>query len=196
MQRDRRFESYQDVELNYEQRPSYWVEPTSDWGDGVVELIELATKDETADNIVAAFVPRAPLEAGKDLTFSYRLHALDNGLELHPLAYAVNTFSAPARALGSAEAGKALARRLIVDFAGGELDYFLHDPGLLHIETWARSAAVQRKFVVPNSAIKGMRVMLDVEFEKDSVGIVGATLRAGGRLLTETWTYAWRFYDL
>jgi glucans biosynthesis protein len=33
MQRDRRFESYQDIELNYEQRPSYWIEPTSDWGD-------------------------------------------------------------------------------------------------------------------------------------------------------------------
>jgi glucans biosynthesis protein len=196
MQRDRRFESYQDIELNYEQRPSYWVEPTSDWGDGVVELVELATKDETADNIVAAFVPRAPLEAGRDLSFSYRMHALDAGLDLHPLAYVVNTFSAPARALGSGEANKALTRRLIVDFAGGDLDYFLQDPGLVQVETAARGANVVRKLVVPNLAIKGMRAMLDVEFEKDKVGIVQATLRSGGKLLTETWSYAWRFYDL
>jgi glucans biosynthesis protein len=196
MQRDRRFESYQDIELNYEQRPSYWIEPTSDWGGGVVELIELATKDETADNIVAAFVPHAPLEAGKDLSLSYRMRSLDAALDLHSLGYVVSTFSAPARALGSAEAERALARRLIVDFAGGDLDYFLNDPGLVQVETTTQSASVLRKFVVPNPAIKGLRVMLDVQFEKDKVGIVGAALRSAAKPLTETWTYAWRFYDL
>jgi glucans biosynthesis protein len=55
---------------------------------------------------------------------------------------------------------------------------------------------VHRKFVVPNPAIRGLRVMIDVQFEKDRVGIVGAMLRSGGRPLTETWSYAWRFYDL
>jgi glucans biosynthesis protein len=195
MQRDRKFESYQDVELNYEERPSYWVEPTSDWGNGVIELVELATKDETADNIVCAFVPNAPLEAGKELSFSYRMRALDAGLHLHPLGCVVNTFSAPARALGSAEFDRALTRRLIIDFAGGDMDYFLQDPGLVQVETTAQSANVLRKFVVQNPAIRGMRVMLDVEFEKDQVGVVGATLRSGGRLLTETWSYAWRFYN-
>ena len=195
MQRDRRFDSYQDIELNYEQRPSYWIKPTGDWGNGVVELVELATKDETADNIVAAFVPSAPLEAGKDLSFSYRMTSLEAGLALHPLAYGVNTFSAPARALGSAEARRALTRRLIVDFAGGDLDYFLQDPVLVQVEASARSASVLRKFVVPNPAIKGMRVMLDVEYEKDTVGVVRASLRSGSRALSETWTYAWRFYD-
>jgi hypothetical protein len=38
--------------------------------------------------------------------------------------------------------------------------------------------------------------MLDVQFEKDKVGIVGAALRSAARPLTETWTYTWRFYDL
>jgi glucans biosynthesis protein len=195
MQRDRRFDSYQDIELNYEQRPSYWIEPTSDWGNGVVELVELATKDETADNIVAAFVPGAPLEAGKDFGFSYRMLSLDAGLELHSLAHAVNTFSAPARALGSSEATKALTRRLIVDFAGGDLDYFLQDPGLVQLDAGARNASVVRKFIVPNLAIRGMRAMLDVQFEKDTVGVVRASLRAGAKPLSETWSYAWRFYD-
>jgi glucans biosynthesis protein len=195
MQRDRRFESYQDIELNYEERPSYWIEPTSDWGSGVVELVELATKDETADNIVAAFVPSAPLEAGKELSFSYRMRSLGAGLDLHPLGYAVSTFSAPARALGSAEAQKALTRRLIVDFAGGDLDYYLTDPGLVQVEMTAQSASVLRKFVAPNPAIKGLRVMLDVEFEQDKVGIVSAVLRSAGRPITETWSYAWRFYN-
>jgi len=47
MQRDRSFESYQDLELGYESRPSYFVEPKGDWGPGRVELIELSTPDET-----------------------------------------------------------------------------------------------------------------------------------------------------
>jgi glucans biosynthesis protein len=195
MQRDRRFESYQDIELNYEQRPSYWIEPTSDWGDGAIELVELATKDETADNIVVAFVPKASLEEKKELSFSYRMRSLDAGLELHQMGHAVATFSAPARALGSSEASRALARRLIVDFAGGDLDYFLADPTLLQLETTAQSASVLRKFIVPNPAIRGIRIMLDVQFEKDKVGVVGASLRSGNRVLTETWSYAWRFYD-
>jgi glucans biosynthesis protein len=195
MQRDRRFESYQDIELNYEQRPSYWIEPISDWGGGVVELIELATKDETADNIVVAFVPKAPLEERKELSFSYRMRSLDAGLDLHRLGHALATFSAPARALGSSEASQALTRRLIVDFAGGELDYFLQDPGLLQLETSAQSAAVVRKFIASNPAIRGMRIMLDVQFEKDKVGVVSASLRSGSRVLTETWSYAWRVYD-
>ncbi len=196
MQRDRRFESYQDIELNYEQRPSYWIEPTSDWGDGVVELVELATKDETADNIVAAFVPKAPLEPGKEVSFSYRMRSLGSGIDLHGQGHVIGTFSAPARALGSAESHNELTRRLMIDFAGGDLDYFLQDPSLLQVDTAAQNAAIVRKFVVPNPAIKGMRVMIDVQFEKDKVGILGAALRSGSRMLTETWSYAWRFYDV
>ena len=53
MQRDRSFEHYQDLDLNYELRPSYWVEPREGWGEGRVELVEIPTSDETNDNIVA-----------------------------------------------------------------------------------------------------------------------------------------------
>jgi len=195
MQRDRKFDSYQDIELNYEQRPSYWIEPINDWGDGVVELVELATKDETADNIVAAFVPKAPLQAGEDLAYSYRMTSLDAGVDLHRLAYAANTFSAPARALGSSEAEWALTRRLMIDFVGGQMDYYLKDAGLIRVDASALSAKVVRTFVVPNPALGGIRVMLDVQFEKDTIGVIRAALRSGDKLLTETWTYAWRFYN-
>jgi len=34
-----------------------------------------------------------------------------------------------------------------------------------------------------------------VQYEKDKVGIVTASLRSGNRVLTETWSYAWRLYD-
>ncbi len=60
MQRDRTFEHYQDLDLAYELRPSYWIEPQGDWGEGVVELIEIPTTDETNDNIVALWAPKTP----------------------------------------------------------------------------------------------------------------------------------------
>ena len=84
---------------------------------------------------------------------------------------------------------------LFIDFAGGDLDYFLQDPGLVQVDAGARGASVLRKFVVANPAIRGMRAMLDVQFEKGTVGVARASLRSGGKLLSETWTYAWRFYD-
>ncbi|MGE0626399.1 MAG: glucan biosynthesis protein [Hyphomicrobiaceae bacterium] len=195
MQRDRRFDSYQDIELMYEQRPSYWIEPKGNWGDGVIELVELATKDETADNIVCAFLPKAKVEPGEPFTYGYKMHSLESGLELHNLGHALNTFSAPAGALGSGERSSQLTRRLMIDFVGGEMGYYMNDTRLVQLDTTAAGAKVLRSFVVGNPAARGIRVMVDVEFEPDKVGVIRAALKSNGRTLTETWTYAWRFYN-
>src|SRR5690606_15097149 len=74
MQRDRSFESYQDLEAGYERRPSLWVEPVGDWGPGAVMLFELPTDSEANDNIVAFWRPDAAPGAGKATSFAYRLH--------------------------------------------------------------------------------------------------------------------------
>ena len=58
LQRDRDFDHYQDLDLSYELRPSYFVEPRDSWGEGHVDLVELPTPNETNDNIVASFAPR------------------------------------------------------------------------------------------------------------------------------------------
>ena len=195
MQRDRRYEHYQDIELAYEDRPSYWIEPKEDWGSGVVELVELATKDETADNVVVAFVPDSPLEPGKPFTFSYRIRSMNDGLDLHKLGYVGNTFAAPAFALGSNEQQSANTRRFMVDFTGGDMDYYLKNPSLLKVVASARNATVFRTFLVPNPKGKGFRAMIDVRFEENQVGTVRAYLQAGQKPVTETWTYAWRIYN-
>src|SRR5690606_9832552 len=51
-----------------------WVEPLGDWGEGSVDLVELPTKNEYFDNIVAFWRPKEPLEPGKSYDFAYRLH--------------------------------------------------------------------------------------------------------------------------
>ncbi len=195
VQRDRQFDHYVDIELNYEDRPTYWIQPTHDWGNGVIELIELATKDETADNIVCAFVPDAPLEPGQSFTFSYSIRSLNAGKCPHTLGFAHDTYSAPAVALGSGEEHVELRRRFIVDFTGGNLDYYLKDPSLVRVVASARTAKIIRTFLVPNPKTNGFRAMIDVQFEKDQVGVVDAVLKCDDKTLTETWNYGWRFYN-
>ena len=38
LQRDRNFSDYEDLDLAYELRPSYWIEPHEGWGEGRVEF--------------------------------------------------------------------------------------------------------------------------------------------------------------
>ena len=109
LQRDRNFPDYQDLELAYELRPSYWIEPHEGWGEGRVVLLELPTGDETNDNIVAAWSPKEGLEAGKSLTYGYRDHRADDGPEPdpgRPHDRNLPSRSARARRAGIAPAGR------------------------------------------------------------------------------------------
>src|SRR5271165_2232565 len=76
MQRDRNFSDYQDLDLAYELRPSYWIEPRGAWGEGGVELLELPTADETNDNVVAAWAPKEGLDPSRPLSYAYRITSL------------------------------------------------------------------------------------------------------------------------
>ncbi|CAN5243515.1 glucan biosynthesis protein [soil metagenome] len=72
-QRERSFAAYQDIEANYERRPTLWVEPVGDWGDGAVTLIEIPSDSEINDNIVAYWAPKDPIKAGTEYSLAYRL---------------------------------------------------------------------------------------------------------------------------
>lgn len=74
LQRDRRFSAYEDGEASYHQRPSLWIEPTSDWGAGSVMLMEIPTTNESADNTVALWEPKEVPKAGDRVEFSYKQH--------------------------------------------------------------------------------------------------------------------------
>jgi glucans biosynthesis protein len=192
MQRDRVFEHYQDLDLNYELRPSYWVEPEGEWGEGHVELIELPTTDETNDNIVALWAPRTPLAPGREHVIRYRVSSLGNVDQLHPGGRAVNTYQAKPRALGSGEPVTPGARRFIIDFAGGELGFHMQEPERVEIVPSVSAGRINRAFIVPNPKISGFRAFIDVVMEPGQSGDLRAFLRSGPRALTETWTYPWR----
>jgi glucans biosynthesis protein len=191
VQRDRNFEHYQDIDLSYETRPTYFVEPHGEWGEGRIELLELATKDETADNIVAYWTPKNPPEAGKAFTYSYRIRSLLEASDLSPNGRVKNTWKTAARALGSSEAINIGERRFIIDFTGGDLDFYRRDPNMIEISATASQGKITRTILESNPHIGGIRAMIDVQVEPGQTTDIRAFLHTGPRALTETWIMPW-----
>ena len=191
MQRDRLFDHYQDLEAFYHQRPSYWVEPMKDWGEGRVDLVEIPTDAEVHDNIVALWTPKQPYEMGQEVQFGYRIRALAEGGDLHPGGKVISTFQAPPRASGSPEPSERTARRFLIDFAGGNLSYYLSDSSLIQVVPSASNARIVSTSLIPNEHTGGFRAAIDVKVEPGQSTDLRAFLRAGSRTLTETWIYTW-----
>lgn len=191
LQRDRIFEDYQDLDLAYELRPSYWVEPRAPWGEGRVELVELPTADETNDNIVTAWTSHDPVEAGRTLTYSYSITASLNLSRLSPGGRVSKTFQTQARSLGSSEVVAPGSRRFLIDFSGGDLAYFANEPALVEVVPTSTSGRIIRSFLVPNPHIGGFRAAIDIELPQGQSTDLRAFLKAGSRALTETWTFPW-----
>ncbi len=192
LQRDRNFEDYNDIDLAYELRPSYWVEPHENWGEGRIELLELPTTDESNDNIVASWVPKDPVEAGRTLSYAYRITALLNDARLTPGGRAVATYRTHPRALGSSEPLAPGSTRFIIDFSGGDLAYYQADPSLVQVVPSASNGKITRSFLTANPHIQGFRAGVDVQIEPGQSSDLRAFLKAGNRALTETWTFPWR----
>lgn len=192
MQRDRIFERYEDLEANYELRPGYLVEPVGDWGEGRVELVEIPTDNETNDNIVALWVPAAPVEAGQTLSFNYRIRALSKTDDLHPGAKVINTHQSITKAISAPEQVAPNTRRFIVDFAGGDLAYYLKDPDRVEVVPTISNGRITRTFIVPNPHTRGFRAAMDIEVPPGESTSLRAFLRTGDHALSETWTYPWQ----
>ncbi len=71
MQRDTQLSSYDDYEAHYEKRVSATVKPAGKWGEGAVTLFELPSNQEGFDNIVAFWLPDAPLQPNQGHDFTY-----------------------------------------------------------------------------------------------------------------------------
>ena len=192
MKRDRDFDHYQDLDLAYEMRPSYFVEPRESWGEGRVELVELSTEHETNDNIVASFVPKDAPEPGKLFSYAYRIVASLNPAQLSPNGRTLNTYQTTVAALGLAEPPVPGSRRFIIDFNGGDLAYYAADPELVEVVPSASQGKIVRSFIVPNVHTKGFRAVIDVQLDPGQSADLRAFLRTGTRALTETWTFPWR----
>jgi periplasmic glucans biosynthesis protein len=192
MQRDRSFEHYQDLDLNYELRPSYWVEPLDNWGEGKIELFEIPTSDETNDNIVAQWAPMQALEPGQNRTWRYKITATTDEGEITPGGIARNTYRTKPKALGSSEPVTSTMTRFIIDFTDGQLPFFAKAPDQVQVVPSISAGRIVRTFLVPNPQTGGFRAGIDVDVPVGQSADIRAFLKVGNKALTETWTYPWR----
>ncbi len=186
VQRDRDFNHYQDDEARYERRPSYRVEPLGDWGKGGVELVEIPSDEEIHDNIVSYWVPDAPVQPGKPMTFSYLLSAYTGTTQWPPGGKVIATHFSRVVSGASVVPG---VRRVIVDFAGGDLDSLA---GAQPVQAQASASGGEiDEVTVERLAANGVwRVSMRMKTSDKPVDL-RCYLTLYGEALTETWTYLW-----
>jgi glucans biosynthesis protein len=182
MQRGRKLGDYQDLEARYEKRPSLWVEPIGDWGEGIVELVEIPTSREVNDNIVAFWRAHDPLKAKGEYLLNYRLHWCWSNPSATPLAEVVDT------RCGLSWDQK--NRQFVIDFAGGALKGRRPDAPPA-IDVGADKGKIENAVVEPNPTTDGWRLSFQLAQGSEKVVEMHARLMDGDNPLTESWIYRW-----
>jgi glucans biosynthesis protein len=186
IQRDRAFDHYQDLKHAYERRPSYWVEPAGDWGEGRVELLETPATDADGPNVFASWVGAEAREPGKPINVAYRVRATIEQRPSNGVGRVVNTFQTSPGSGG--DMAGASARRFMIDFAGGDLGYFTGDPASVEIVATVGAGRVAATALEVNPHIEGFRANVDIEVPPGVTADIRVALRAGSRAVSETWT--------
>lgn len=178
VQRSRKFSDYQDLEAQYEKRPSTWIEPRSNWGPGAVQLIEIPSDRETNDNIVAFWRPRDVIPAGKPWSISYRVRW--NQLpKLQPdLGRAVFTRTGPSWD------GK--RKLFVIDFEG-----LGKSTEGLKIEAGTSAGKLTNLVLQPNPRIGALRASFELAADDTKIAELRLRLLRGNQPATETWLYRW-----
>jgi glucans biosynthesis protein len=188
MQRERNFIAYQDDGVFYDKRPSVWVEPKSNWGRGAVMLVEIPTRDETLDNIVAFWNPADKPQRGTELLFGYRLYWCRWNPVATPLATAGATRTGIGGVVGQSRTH--FSWRFVVDFFGGNLP-LLTDADRVVPVIHASRGRIEIASARPLRPLNGWRAMFDLAPTDPSTEPIDLRLYLSfdGQPLTETWLY-------
>jgi periplasmic glucans biosynthesis protein len=155
-----------------------------------VELVEIPSDEEIHDNIVAYWVSEQPAAAGKPLSFSYLLSAYAQAPQWPPGGRAIATRSGnPAMGDNKGHFGPG-ARRIVVDFAGGELDG-LDGAQPLKAEATAENGHIDALTVQRIAQTGAWRVAFVVTPKTKKPVDLHGYLTLYGEVLTETWVYQW-----
>lgn len=183
LQRDRDFANYQDLEADYHQRPSLWVEPLRPFGNGSVQLVEIPTDSERHDNIAAFWSPATPVTRGQRVEWQYRLTSFLD-IDQHPTLGRVEaTRTSPSPTIAG-------ARRIFVDFVGKSLE-LLTEQHEVKAELSASAGSIENPVVQKNEATGGWRLFFDFVLPDDKTAELRCALTLLGERITETWTYSW-----
>jgi periplasmic glucans biosynthesis protein len=188
MQRDRAFANYEDIEARYDLRPSAWIEPVGDWGEGRVELLQFNTPDETHDNVAAYWVSNQRPAPGTPLELAWRVHWLGKDGKLPPGAWATQSRAGHGYFKGTRSNER---HKLVIDFTATALPAGVSPAEVQAVASLGANAKLLRVHTYPNEVRGGWRTT--VEFERlNAKHAVEARifLRQGANTLSETWSYA------
>ncbi len=190
LQRDRDFANYQDLDNPYQLTPSYWVQTEEGFGKGAVRLVELPTRYETNDNVVAFFEPAEspPVNISEPLRVSYVLKAkMHSEEELSPE-------KAVATRIG-VDPSYPDCRRFVVDFDGPTLRSLDGESGVFAVINSGANGFVTENRCFKNQETGGWRIAFKLDTDDTNTEPVELRcflkLLPEDRTLTETWTYQW-----
>jgi glucans biosynthesis protein len=182
LQRDRDFYAFDDDVQHWERRPSLWIEPIGDWGPGSVELLEIPSDSEPAQNIIAFWRSKRGLTKGQSAEFAYRQFWCWTPPSSPPLATAVGG--------RGGRGGGAKQRRFQVDFHGD----FLGDAakaGDVKANLSASPGRIASVRLFPAPEQKRLRVLFDLDPNGENACELRLSLEALGAPVSETWLYRW-----
>lgn len=209
MQRDDKFDHYQDLTARFERRSSLWAELLDKDDKGRLELIEIPATRDYNDNILAFWLPERlnpdftadpDATSGTELAFAYRLYWMAPGVTPHQLGRAAST-----RLVVDAQKENA---EFIIDFESEDLNAIPAETGLAsQIETGEAYPLVE-KSLRKNPVTGGWRLSFKVKLAREK-GMVESLMSVSGErpshrfkarlikgenlpeALTETWVYDW-----
>jgi len=181
LQRDRAFDHYQDTEALYHKRPSVWVQPIGGFDQGAVRLVQLPTKDEFQDNVVAFWTPAEPPPLLQPVTLEYVLRWYSEADDLPPLGRCVST--------RVDDQDKPYYRHFFLEFSGGALKQ--EETPVLDIasSTGAAITEAELKWNDFNTSWRASFFASTPENQKPHE--LTCRLLANDQPLTETWSYTW-----
>jgi periplasmic glucans biosynthesis protein len=180
MQREKNFAAYEDLESRFERRPSLWVEPIGDWGEGSVILFEIPTKEEIHDNIAAFWRPKQPVTAKDEHNFTYRLHWGPDAQKAGALARFTRT------GIGSRGDDSKL---VVLELSGDKLKGV--DPNSIKGLVSAEKSEVVNLVTQPNPETGGWRLSFQFSVKGQTSVELRAVLVQNDTPLSEVWIYRW-----
>jgi periplasmic glucans biosynthesis protein len=180
LQRSRSFYNFQDDDQHWELRPSLWIEPIGDWGEGQVQLLEIPTESENNANIIAQWRPKAGLAEGATQSFAYRQFWCWAPPSRSPLATCTG--------VRMGKVGKNV--RFVVEFSS---DIF-GDPvrsAEIKANITARPGKIAWSRSIASSERKSMRIAFDLDPGSEMFSELRLALDASGQPASETWLYRW-----
>ncbi|MEN3930888.1 glucan biosynthesis protein [Microvirga sp. W0021] len=181
IQRYRDYTAYRDDSRHLEKCPSVWIEPLGEWGEGVVQMIEIPSDAEINSNILTYWRPGATIAAGSEVTFNYRQYWCWNLPERPQLATVTSTRS------GKGSSNR--RRKYLVEFSGDNLtEPAIHE---LKADITARPGSISNINIWRYTDQKTIRVTFEMDPGNENASELRLVLMAGDKPASEIWLYRW-----